>query len=41
MFNYIFAYDDPGDDCPTHGPYADDDCPRCDDDDYDYDDDWD
>lgn len=20
---------DPGDDCPEHGPYADDDCPKC------------
>lgn len=19
----------PGDDCPDHGPYADDDCPKC------------
>jgi hypothetical protein len=21
--------DEPGDDCPDHGPYADDDCPKC------------
>jgi len=21
--------DAPGDDCPDHGPYADDDCPKC------------
>jgi len=21
--------DAPGDDCPEHGPYADDDCPKC------------
>ena len=20
---------DPGDDCPDHGPYDDDDCPKC------------
>lgn len=24
--------DAPGDDCPEHGPYADDDCPKCDED---------
>ena len=22
--------DAPGQDCPDHGPYADDDCPKCD-----------
>ena len=21
--------DEPGSDCPDHGPYADDDCPKC------------
>jgi hypothetical protein len=21
--------DAPGDDCPDHGPYGDDDCPKC------------
>jgi hypothetical protein len=21
--------DAPGDDCPEHGPYADDECPKC------------
>jgi hypothetical protein len=21
--------DAPGDDCPDHGPYTDDDCPKC------------
>lgn len=21
--------DEPGHDCPDHGPYADDDCPKC------------
>lgn len=21
--------DAPGDDCPDHGPYADDECPKC------------
>lgn len=21
--------DAPGEDCPDHGPYADDDCPKC------------
>ncbi len=21
--------DAPGDDCPDHGPHADDDCPKC------------
>lgn len=21
--------DEPGHDCPEHGPYADDDCPKC------------
>lgn len=21
--------DEPGEDCPDHGPYADDDCPKC------------
>jgi hypothetical protein len=21
--------DGPGDDCPDHGPHADDDCPKC------------
>jgi hypothetical protein len=25
--------DEPGDDCPEHGPYADDECPKCPDDD--------
>ncbi len=29
MMLYHFAYDDTGDDCPDHGPYADDDCPKC------------
>lgn len=24
--------DAPGDDCPEHGPYADPECPKCDDD---------
>lgn len=24
--------DEPGDDCEDHGPYADDDCPKCPDD---------
>lgn len=28
MMLYYFAYDDM-DDCPDHGPYADDDCPKC------------
>ena len=35
----ITAYDDPGDDCPFHGPY-DGECDKCDHDDYDDDDDW-
>ena len=29
MKPYIPAYSDPGDDCPDHGPYSDDDCPKC------------
>lgn len=32
MRRYNYAYDDfddDGDDCPEHGPYADDDCPKC------------
>jgi hypothetical protein len=29
MHNYFVADDAPGDDCPDHGPYADDDCPKC------------
>jgi hypothetical protein len=24
----MYDYED-GDDCPDHGPYADDDCPKC------------
>ena len=28
--NYYDPDDDPGDDCPDHGPYDDDDCPKCD-----------
>lgn len=27
---YDFFATDPGDDCPEHGPYADDECPKCD-----------
>ena len=23
------ADEEPGDDCPDHGPYADDECPKC------------
>lgn len=29
MYAYFVADDAPGDDCPDHGPYADDDCPKC------------
>jgi hypothetical protein len=29
MQPYITAYSDPGDDCPDHGPYSDDGCPKC------------
>ncbi len=31
--NYLSSYndgeDEPGEDCPDHGPYADDECPKC------------
>jgi hypothetical protein len=29
MQTYFLSDDAPGDDCPDHGPYADDDCPKC------------
>jgi len=29
MYTYFAADDAPGDDCPDHGPYGDDDCPKC------------
>jgi hypothetical protein len=29
MYTNIPAYSDPGDDCPDHGPYDDNDCPKC------------
>jgi hypothetical protein len=29
MQPYMIANNDPGDDCPDHGPYADDGCPKC------------
>ena len=29
MKPYIPTYSDPGDDCPDHGPYSDDGCPKC------------
>jgi hypothetical protein len=29
MQPYITNYSDPGDDCPDHGPYGDDSCPKC------------
>jgi hypothetical protein len=29
MHYYITNYSDPGDDCPDHGPYGDDGCPKC------------
>ena len=29
MQTYFVSDDAPGDDCPDHGPYADDDCPKC------------
>jgi hypothetical protein len=30
MRSYDPPTDAPGDDCPDHGPYGDDDCPKCD-----------
>lgn len=29
MNTYDLADDAPGSDCPDHGPFADDDCPKC------------
>ena len=29
MQNFFVSDDAPGDDCPDHGPYGDDDCPKC------------
>jgi hypothetical protein len=29
MYTYILDSNDPGDDCPDHGPYDDTDCPKC------------
>jgi hypothetical protein len=29
MHTCFVSDDAPGDDCPDHGPYADDDCPKC------------
>jgi hypothetical protein len=30
MYTYTSGGDDePGDDCPEHGPYGDDECPKC------------
>jgi hypothetical protein len=29
MYTYFASDDAPGDDCPDHGPYADDECPKC------------
>ena len=29
MQPYNTANSDPGDDCPDHGPYSDDGCPKC------------
>jgi hypothetical protein len=30
VFYDDYPSDEPGSDCPEHGPYADDDCPKCD-----------
>jgi hypothetical protein len=29
MYHSNVPTDAPGDDCPDHGPYGDDDCPKC------------
>jgi hypothetical protein len=29
MYTNILTYSGPDDDCPDHGPYEDDDCPKC------------
>jgi hypothetical protein len=29
MYDDSAPNDAPGDDCPDHGPYSDDDCPKC------------
>jgi hypothetical protein len=29
MQHTILFHSDPGDDCPDHGPYGDDGCPKC------------
>jgi hypothetical protein len=29
MYTNIVCYSDSDDDCPDHGPYDDNDCPKC------------